>query len=438
MKQTRRTMCAAAILVVSLVAAINLALPALTTALHPTQSQLIWIVDAYVLTFACLLIPAGAAGDRLGAKGIMLTGLAIFATGSIAATLTQHPTPLIAARALSGAGAAMIMPASLSITVAAHPPNQRARAIGIWSAATGAAGIIGNIGGGLIIQYLPWQALFAIPALIALLLAATIAHLTPRQPHRQATIDPIGTLLLILGCLTLIYAIIEGPETGWTSTPVLSAFATATTLLTSFVLHQLRTPHPLLDPRLFTRPQLRAGTLGVSVLFFGLFALFFVNARFLQETHGFSPVVTGIAILPLVIPMIALSGRPTPPTPAIIGGLTAVITGLAWLAWATTQPYPLYALGLALMGTGMGLALPALSTKIITGLPTEQAGLGSGLNSAARELGSAVGIAIMGTALATSGLRAGFLIVALCVTAGAAPVIHALSKARSGSLGVGL
>ncbi|MEU1734092.1 MFS transporter [Streptosporangium sp. NPDC020145] len=423
MNRTSIVMCAASVLVVSLVAAVNLALPALTGALHPTESQLVWIVDAYVLVFACLLIPMGAAGDRLGGKGVLLTGLAVFAAGSLAAALAPHTGALIAARALSGAGAAMIMPASLSITVAAHPPQRRAHAVGLWSAASGAAGVVGNVGGGLIIQYLPWQALFAVPALLALLLAGVTGLLVPRQPRRATAVDPVGTGLLVLGCLALVFAIIEGPEAGWTSAVVLGAFATAAVVLTGFVLHQLRIPRPLLDPRLFARRELRAGALGVSVLFFGLFALFFVNARFLQEERGLSPMVTGLAILPLVIPMVALSGRRAPTLPAVAGGLASVVAGLGWLAWATTLPYPLYAAGLVLVGAGMGLALPALSTQIMAGLPAGRAGLGSGLNSAARELGSAVGVAVMGTALATSGLRAGLVIVALCVAVGAAPVV---------------
>ncbi|MFE0152111.1 MFS transporter [Nonomuraea sp. NPDC059007] len=417
-------MSAAVVAAIALVAAVNLALPTLAASgLHPSPAQLVWIVDSYVLVFACLLIPAGAAGDRFGRKGVLLTGLGVFAAGCLAAALAPNVAVLIAARALSGAGAAMIMPASLALSVHAYPPERRGHAVAVWTAATGVAGVAGNVGGGLIMQFLPWQALFAVMVPVAAVLAVLAARLAPRVTRHEAALDLLGAALLTAASVALIGGIIEGPEAGWTSPGVLAALAGALLLLAWFTIHQTRTAQPLLDPRLFRAAGLRAGTLGVAVTFFGMFALFFVNARYLQEIKGFSPLLTGLAILPMTVPMIVLSrmsGR-LPRLPAVAAGLAGNVAGLVLLSFAdAAMPYPVYAAGLVVMGAAMGLCLPVLSHEIMAALPSERAGLGSGLNSAARELGSAVGVAVMGTVAAASGTGAAYLVVAAVVLAGGA------------------
>ncbi|GAA2211214.1 MFS transporter [Nonomuraea monospora] len=416
-------MAASVVLAVALVAAVNLAIPTLAASeLRPSQAQILWIVDAYVIVFACLLIPAGAAGDRFGRKGVLLAGLGVFAAGCLAAALAPDVGTLIAARALSGAGAAMVMPASLAITVGVYPAAERGAAVAAWTAATGAAGVIGNLGGGLVMQYLPWRALFGVPVLLAAVLAALVAVLVPRMPRHAASLDLPGTVLLTAASVALLTGIIEGPEAGWGSGLVLAAFGVAAVLFAVFAGHQLRSAAPLLDPRLFAAARLRAGTLGVAVTFFGLFALFFVNARFLQEAKGFSPLLTGVAIVPLVIPMIVLSrlaGR-FARRPAVMAGLAGNVAGLVLLSFADgDMPYPVYAIGLVIMGAAMGLCLPVLSYEIMAALPPERAGLGSGLNSATRELGSAIGVAVMGTVMTTYGMGAGYRVVAAVVLAGA-------------------
>ncbi|SEG95688.1 Predicted arabinose efflux permease, MFS family [Nonomuraea solani] len=286
--------------------------------------------------------------------------------------------------------------------------------------------MVGNVGGGLVMQYLPWRALFGVPVLLAAVLAVLVAVMVPRAPRHPAGLDPAGTALLTAASLALLTGIIEGPEVGWGSTLVLTSFVLAAVLFAVFVGHQLRSPAPLLDPRLFAVARLRAGTLGVAVAFFGLFALFFVNARFLQEVKGFSPLLAGVAILPLVIPMIVasrLSGR-LPVRPAVTAGLAGVVGGLVLMSFAdAAMPYPLYAAGLVVIGSAVGLCLPVLSHEIMAALPRERAGLGSGLNSATRELGSAIGVAVMGTVMTTGGLAAGYRVVAAVVLAGALPVV---------------
>ncbi|MGP3985523.1 MFS transporter [Streptomyces sp. 3N207] len=418
---------ACVMLAVALVAAVNLALPKLSAgSLHPTPAQLLWIVDSYVLVFAGLLIPAGALGDRRGPKGALLAGLAVFATGCLLAALAPNVAVLIAARALSGAGAALVMPATLSIAVRSAPPERRAHAVAVWTGATGAAGMLGNLGGGLILQYLPWQGLFWASAPATLLLLALTARMTPRTAGAPAgPADPVGTALLVLGSFALLTALIEGPGHGWGSPLVLVSFALAALLLGAFVGHGLRAARPLVDPRLFRSRPLRAGVLGVTATFFGLFALFFVNAQYLQYAKGYSPAVAGLAIGPLAIGMLVFS-RLSPrlvhrfgPRSMVATGLVCLTAGLGALSLIDAEtPYLPYAAVLMVMAVGMGLSMPPLSMTVLSSLPADRAGLGSGLNGAAREFGSALGVAAMGTVMAshtggfTDGTAAGFRVAA--------------------------
>lgn len=403
-------MSASTVLVIALVAAINLALPSLAAdALRPSSSRLLWIVDSYVIVFACLLIPAGAFGDRFGRKATLIGGLAVFALGCLVAAVAPSVPVLIAGRALSGAGAALIMPATLSIVVHVFPADRRRQAIATWTAATGAAGVIGNIGGGLVLQYTSWRGLFWAAAPLALVILLVTARLTPTIARHPSPLDLPGSGLLIAGFLGLLYGIIEGPERGWTSPTVLGGFAVAAVLLAVYTVYALRTRAPVVDPRYFRDPRLRAGALGVTVTFLGLFGLFFVNAQFLQYVKGYSPVLTGLAIGPMAVAMIIVSRRGAAladrfgHTPVVVGGMLTIASGMGLLSFVdATTPYPLYATYLVLLAVGLGCCLPALSTAIITALPHDRAGLGSGLNGATREVGSALGVAVVGTIMTTS------------------------------------
>ncbi|GIG64803.1 MFS transporter [Phytomonospora endophytica] len=411
-------MSACTVVTIALVAAINLALPSLAAdALRPSSSGLLWIVDAYVIVFACLLIPAGAFGDRFGRKGTLIGGLAVFALGCVLAAVAPTVPVLIAGRALSGAGAALIMPATLSIVVHAFPSDRRGQAIATWTAATGAAGVVGNVGGGLVLQYLSWRGLFWLVAPAAIVLLTLTARLAPRIERHETPLDLPGSGLLIAAFLGLLYGVIEGPEKGWASAEVLAGFAVAAVLTAVFTVYALRAKNPVVDPRYFRDPRLRAGALGVTATFLGLFGVFFVNAQYLQYVKDYSPVVTGIAIGPMAIAMIAVSRRAgaiaarVGQARVIVGGMLTIAVGLSLLSLVdATTPYPLYAVYLVVMAVGLGLCLPALSTAIVAAVPHHRAGLGSGLNSATREVGSALGVAVVGTIMTTtftSGLPTG-------------------------------
>ncbi|WP_207400656.1 MFS transporter [Actinomadura roseirufa] len=395
------------VLVVAMVAAINLSIPKLSaSSLSPSSTELLWIVDSYVLVFGCLLIPAGALGDRYGRKGVLLSGLGVFAAGCLLSAAAPGVVVLLAGRLVTGAGAALIMPATLSLLLQVTEPARRPHAIATWTAATGVAGAVGNVGGGAVLQWLPWQGLFLAGAPLAALLALLVARLAPRGERHPADLDVPGAAMLTLALFALLFGIIEGPERGWSAAPVLGGFACGAALLALFAVYGLRAAHPLLDPRVFAIAPLRSGVLGVGLAFFGLFALFFVNAQYLQYAKGYSPLLTGVAIAPLVVGMVAVSKRSVGlarrfgSRPMVAAGMATIAAGLGLLSLAgASTPYWLYALGLVVMSLGMGLCVPTLSVGVMAALPPARAGLGSGLNGAAREIGSALGVAVLGTVL---------------------------------------
>jgi EmrB/QacA subfamily drug resistance transporter len=400
-------MSACVVVVVAMVAAINLALPKLAGSdLAPTSTQLLWVVDAYILVFGCLLIPAGAIGDRIGRKGVLLAGLGTFTIGCLASAAAPTVTALLAARVVTGFGAALVMPATLSLLMQVTPPERKPQAIAIWSAATGAAGALGNLGGGLILQWMPWQGLFLVIGPLAAVLALIVAKVAPRGARHDAALDPLGAALLAGSIFGLLLGIIEGPERGWSSGIVLGSFGLFVVLLSSFVRYSLNSTSPMLDPRVFTISKLRTGTVGVAAVFFGLFALFFVNAQYLQYAKGYTPLATGIAILPLPIAMVIVSRRSVSiatrygARSVVTTGMLMVGGGLGALSFVTAStPYLPYAVALVVIAAGMGLAVPSLSTGVVTSLPASQAGVGSGLNSAVREVGAALGVAVVGSVL---------------------------------------
>ncbi|MCX5126546.1 MFS transporter [Streptomyces sp. NBC_00347] len=403
-------LCACVLVAQGMVAAVNLLIPQLAaSSLHPTSGQLLWAVDAYVIVFAALLIPAGALGDRYGRKGSLLAGLGLFAAGGAVSAVAAGPAVLIAGRGLCGAGAALIMPATMSVLVHLSPPELRGRALATWTLSAGLGGLAGNVVGGLAGQYLTWRALFWAVVPLAALLALAVARTVPRTPARtDAAVDPAGAALLAGALFAVVYAIIEGPSYGWGSARVLGAFGAGAVLLAVFTGHALRAARPLLDPRIFASRRLRAGALGIGAAFFGLFALFFVNAQYLQYAKGFSPARAGLAIVPLTLGMALvprlgarLQERTGPRLP-VGSGLGLIGGGLLLVSTADAgTPYALYALYLLVLSAGTGLCAPALTLTVVCELPAHQAGLGSGLNTAARELGAALGVAVVGTVLAS-------------------------------------
>jgi MFS family permease len=410
-------MCACVALVVGMVAAVNLAVPLLAASdLHPSASALVWIVDTYVIVFACLVVPGGAAGDRYGRKGVLLAGLGLFAAGALLSALAPGVAVLLAGRALTGVGAAAVLPNTLAVLLHAVPSEKKPATIATWASMTGIGGVLGNVGGGAVLTAGSWRWLFAAVVPIALAAAALVARTAPVSSRHDRRLDPLSALLLVGASVALLAGIVQGPEAGWGSAVVVTGFAGAAVLFTAWTVRELKAEHPLLDPRLFRIPGLRSACLGMATVFFGMFALFYVNASFLQYAKGFGVLGTGLGIVPLTVPII-LGGRHVGLLTRRIG-LDATVAlafafvggGLLGLSTSDAQtPYAAYAVWLVVTGIGVTLALPTLSGVITGSLPPDQAGVGTGLQATTREFGSALGVAVVGTVMtaASRGTDAG-------------------------------
>ncbi|MEU7143678.1 MFS transporter [Nocardia sp. NPDC046473] len=400
-------MCACVVLVVGMVAAINLAVPMLAaSALHPSASTLVWIVDTYVIFFACLVIPGGAAGDRFGRKGVLLVGLLLFAVGALLSAVAPNVAVLLVSRAITGIGAAAVLPNTLAVLLHAVPVERKGPTIAVWASMTGIGGVVGNVGGGAVLSGGSWRWLFIVAVPISLVLIALVGRIAPVSPRNDRRLDLPGALLFVAASVALLLGIVQGPESGWGSAVVVGGFAGAAVLFAVWTFVELKVEHPLLDPRLFRVPGLRSACLGMTAVFFGMFALFYINASFLQYGMGFSVLRTGLGIIPLTIPVI-LGARHVGNLAQRIGidattalAFAFVGGGLLGLSTSNAQtPYLTYAAWLVVTGIGVTLALPTLSGAIAGSLPHAQAGVGAGLQATTREFGSALGVAVISTVL---------------------------------------
>ena len=399
-------MCLALATVVSAVSSLNVALPDVARNLHATQTQLQWIVDAYALVFSGLLLLAGAIGDRSGRRPVLLAGLVVFSAAAAAGTLVSDADALIAVRAVMGLGAAAIMPSTLSIITTVFPAGERDRAVAVWAGVAGGSALVGLLVSGALLEAFSWESVFAFTACLGVAALIAAARLAPNSKLDRARLDVAGGVLSALGLSALVYAIIEGPARGWADPVTLAAFAAALLLLAAFVAWELRRPEPLLDPRLFRLPGFGAGTVSIAVQFFGFFGFIFVVLQYVQFVLGYSPLVAGLALAPIAILMMGLSPR-VPRLlehvgPAYVGplGLLSMAGGFAVFSTLGTGSsyWPLLG-GLVLLGAGAALATTPATTAIVSSLPRAKQGVASAVNDAAREVGGALGIAVLGSAL---------------------------------------
>ena len=401
------------VLVVAANSSLNVALPTIVRDLDASSAELQWMVDAYALVFAGLLLPMGALGDRFGRKGMLQLGLGIFATGSLAAVFSTEPWHLIATRSLMGIGAAMIMPATLSIITNVFPPEERSKAIAIWAGFAGAGAAVGPVMSGFLLEHFWFGSVFLVNVPIVALAVVAGALLVPtsRDP-RQRRLDPVGGLLSMLALFALLFAIIEGPDEGWTSGLIVGLFVAAVVLGAAFVRWERHTAEPMLPMEQFGDRRFSMGTGTIGLTFFAMFGTFFVATQYLQFVLGYSPLEAGLATLPMAAMMIAFAPR-SAGFAARFGrdkvmafGLTTVAVGLfSFSLLQVDSPYLQVAVGLMLLGGGMALTTAPATGAVMESMPLSKAGVGSAVNDTAREVGGSLGVAILGSILA-SGYRA--------------------------------
>ena len=404
------TLCLCAFAVNLDVTLVNVTLPTLVTDLGAGNRDLQWIVDAYTLTFAALVLAAGSLGDRFGRKGTLLVGLTVYAIGNGAASLATSTEALIATRGVMGIGAAIIFPTTLSIiTNVFTERHERARAIGLWGASTGIAIALGPIVGGALLESFSWPATFVAKIPVALAAGALVAWLVPTSRDPEAPkLDPLGLLLSTLTIGVIVYALIEAPEAGWASTQTLGLFAAGIVGLAAFIGWERRTPEPMLDVNIFRNLRFSAASLSVTVAFFALAGFIFLITQYFQFLKGYGPLETGFRLLPVATSVAISSIVGTQlavryGTKFIVGGgLVTLSVAYGWVSTSGVDTsYLEIACQMILLGTGMGLTSAPATESIMGAVSNAKAGIGSAVNDTTRELGGTLGVAVIGSVFAS-------------------------------------
>jgi DHA2 family methylenomycin A resistance protein-like MFS transporter len=407
---------------------VNVALPSLGRELHGGVSALQWVLDGYTVAFAGLLLSAGALGDRAGGKGVFSAGLGVFTLASAACALAPSVPALVAARVVQGVGAAALVPSSLSLIRGAyHEAAERARAVGIWGATAGIGAASGPILGGLLVAAFGWRAVFIVnvPVGLAALVAAGRTLPSICEEPLGLGFDLVGQLTGFAGLTLLAGALIEGGSSGWLSTMTLAMLVLVPVALGLFLLTERRVGEPMLPLELFKRREFSAAAFVGLAINLGFYGQLFALTIYFQHVRGYSALGAGLALLPegaFVALSSALSGRLTarmgPRKPMLIG-LTFGALGLAGLVIAGSHtPYALLVVPLLAAGFGMAFTMPAATVAIIEAAPPERAGIAAGVLNAARQTGSAIGVALLGALIASNSIVAG-LQLAMALGAGA-------------------
>jgi EmrB/QacA subfamily drug resistance transporter len=408
---TLAVVCASALIINIDNTILNVALPTLVRDLNATSSQLQWIVDSYAMVFAGLLFIGGSMADRFGRKRFFLIGLCIFAMGSIGASFSGSVDPLIACRAIMGAGAAFTIPASLSvINDTFRDPSERARAIGTWAGTVGLGIAIGPIAGGLLLSSFWWGSIFLINIpIVVLAFIGALAFVPESKNPNTMKPDPIGAVLSIAGLGMLLWAIVEAPIEGWTSSAVVALGLASFVVLGCFVAWEAHSDHPMLKLAFFRNRRFSIALVAESLGLFGLMGALFIQTQFLQFDLGYSPLDAGLRILPIAA-MLLLSAAVSRALARLIGvkltvaaGLAAIAAGL-WQASAISTPTATYGdvvPGLLLIGLGAGLLLSTATNSVVGSVPQGDSGVGSATNSVALQVGGALGVAVIGSVMLT-------------------------------------
>jgi EmrB/QacA subfamily drug resistance transporter len=392
---------------------LNIALPAISAALHAGTGDLQWIVDAYSLVFAGVMVPAGLIGDRLGRKRMLLAGLAVFLAASLWCALSVSAGELIAARALMGLGAGIVFPLSLAVVSTAFGDDDRPQAIGIVTAAVALGLPLGPVLGGVLLQHFSWHSVFWInvPAACLTLAAGVVLMPESRNPAAEP-LDAPGALLSTASVVCLVWGFIDGPEYGWSAAPTWGLLAGSAVLFAAFLLRERSTPHRLIDPALLRDRRFSWGTAATVAVQVVLFAIMFVVPQYLQSVAGDDPLSAGLKLLPTMAGLLvagAVAGllvRAAGTRLTLAAGLGLMAAGLVMLSQVRlTTGYPFVAAGLALCGLGVGASVAAALNSVMAAVGGDEAGIGASVNSALRQIGGAIAVAVLGSVLSTTYAR---------------------------------
>ena len=395
---------------------VNVALPSIQKDLGAGFSQLQWIVDAYVLAFASLLLTGGILGDRYGRKRIFLTGLSVFTLFSLFCGLSSTPQQLIVARALQGVGGALLIPGTLSIITVTFPPHERAKALGIWAGVSGIALALGPTLGGYMVEHLGWASVFFLNVpigIVAFLIAMSTVRESRSEQERQ--LDIVGLILGTAALFCVTYGLIEANALGWSNLRIIASLTMFAVLLAAFLRWELKNPHAMMPMRFFRIPAFSAGNTVAFSISLGMFATFFFLTIYMQTIHGYSPFQAGAAFLPLTVAIIVTApnsgkyaskhGSRAPMTYGLcLAGGGLILLGL--LLTPTTPYWVMFPIYLA-MGHGMGATMAPMTAAVMNSVGRQRAGLGSAMTNTSREVGGVLGIALLG-AILTSQIRNAF------------------------------
>jgi EmrB/QacA subfamily drug resistance transporter len=405
------SLCLAALMINIDVTIVNVTLPALVRELGATTTDLQWVVDAYSLVFAALILAAGSLSDRVGRKGILLVGLGVFAAGSLAGSLATTPGELIAARAVMGIGAAGIFPSTLSLIANVFTERgERAKAIGLWGATTGVGIATGPIIGGWLLEHFWWGSVFLFIVPVAAVVAGFIAATVPTSKDPDAApLDRRGLRLSTAGMALLIFGIIQAPAWGWGSATTLAVLVAGIVVLSVFVAVERRTARPMLDVALFKDMRFTAASGSITFGFFTLTGFTFLITQYFQFVKDYSPLDTGVRLLPVALSVGAAAIVGTKLAvrignkAVVAGGLLLFGITLLWIAGVASQttPYGVIALQMVLGGSGLGLITAPATEAIMGAVPAEKAGVGSAVNDATRLFGATLGVAVIGSIAAS-------------------------------------
>ena len=403
--------CMSVLLIAMDVTIVNVALPAIQHDLQASLSGLQWIIDAYTLVIASLLMLSGSMSDRFGRRRVFQIGLTLFVAGSLLCSLAHTIDQLVAYRALQGLGASMLNPVALSIVANVFTePRARAKAVGVWGAVAGLALALGPLLGGALTQAVGWRSIFWINVPIGIAAVILAAVYVPESKATQArAFDPVGQALVFVGLTTLMYAVIEGPHAGWSSSLIRGLFIAAGAALVGFLLYEPRCNDPLVDLRFFRSVPFSCATiLGLSA-FSSFSAFLFLNALYLQQVRGFSAFHTGLSTLPLALAMMVgspwsgrLIGRYGTRPPLYAAGTFFLLSTLLMTQLTRGTPLAVLLAAYALFGLGLGMVNPAIANSAVAGMPLAQAGVAAAIASTARQVGAALGVAIAGTVVSSS------------------------------------